>query len=156
MKYIKWKLKGHGKSRLTQTFPPPCTWQWRHCLGRTSTPIPQLPPQALPGPVGQDRAGPGCVTHHTGPRATAARAPVHRTALMESQHSPGQGKRCKYKVPPWTGPIRAILLLYFITTLHLGKKTYLHCCFLFCLLTHFFKYFYQTLFRYLESETKGG
>lgn len=132
MKHIKYKLKGDGKPRLTQGCPSPCRGQWGQCLGRG----------ARPGLW--DRREPGqAVPHHPDPRSCKC-----------SDGTPaGQGRAANTKShPDLSHTCSSAALLH--TTSHLGKKTHLHCCFLFCLLTHFFKYFYQTLFWYLGKSNK--
>lgn len=138
MKYTEGKLKGDGKCRLAQAFPSPCTWQWRHCLART--------PQALPSPGAQDRAGPGCPTPRWPQELCSDGTPAPTRA--------GQEVQIQTSTLDWSHTCNSAALLH--TALHLGKKTHLHCCFLFCLLTHFFKNFYQTLFWYLGKSTKCG
>lgn len=125
------KIEGSCKCRLAQAFPSPCPWQW-------STAWAEHLPQALS-------------VHRAGPRCPTLRWPQElcRTALMEPQHSAGQGQSSSLN---WSHTCNSAALLH--TTLHLGKKTHLHCCFLFCLLTHFFKNIYQTLFWYLGKSNK--
>lgn len=140
MKYIKWKLKGDGKCRLAQASPTACRWQWRHCLGRTP-----VPPQG-------DRREPGkAVTHLTGPRSCKCSCP-RDSAGTPALTRAGEELQIQSSTLNWSHPCNSAALLY--TRLHSGKKTHLHCCFLFCLLTHFFKYFYQTLFWYLGQPNK--
>lgn len=151
-----WKVACHSESNIEQAFPTPRLINERVMLtwAQNIDPITTRPHQV---PAWHRSTDTGQLSHSTNiplllsasytvgkdcwdliPALTSVVRPVVNTKLSSTLN--------------WNGQINSIFLLYFITKSHLENKAYLHCCFLLCLLTHFFKYFYQTLFRHLGKK----